>query len=66
MKINAERIAQLINGKVEGDKTVEVSSFGKIEEAKEGQLAFLANLKYEGFFILQRRLQLSLLMKDRN
>ena len=35
MKINAERIAQLINGKVEGDKTVEVSSFGKIEEAKE-------------------------------
>ena len=49
MKINAERIAQLINGKVEGDKSVEVSSFGKIEEAREGQLAFLANLKYEDF-----------------
>ena len=49
MKINAERIAQLINGKVEGDVAIEVSSFGKIEEAQQGQLAFLANPKYEDF-----------------
>jgi UDP-3-O-[3-hydroxymyristoyl] glucosamine N-acyltransferase len=49
MKINAHRIAQLINGKVEGDGNVEVSSFGKIEEAKNGQLAFLANPKYEDY-----------------
>ncbi len=49
MNINAARIAQLINGKVEGDENVEVSSFGKIEEAKTGQLAFLANPKYEDF-----------------
>lgn len=49
MKINAERIALLINGKVEGDAKVEVNSFGKIEEAKQGQLAFLANPKYEDF-----------------
>ncbi len=49
MKINAHRIAQLINGTVEGDGNIEVSSFGKIEEAKQGQLAFLANLKYEDF-----------------
>ena len=49
MKINAERIALLINGKVEGDKKAEVSSFGKIEEAKPGQLAFLANPKYEEY-----------------
>lgn len=47
MKINAERIAILINGKIEGDKNVSVHSFGKIEEAKQGQLAFLANPKYE-------------------
>lgn len=49
MKISAERIALLINGKVEGDGKAEVSSFGKIEEAKQGQLAFLANPKYEDF-----------------
>ena len=49
MKINADRIAQMINGKVEGDGSIEVSSFGKIEEAKPEQLAFLANPKYEDF-----------------
>ncbi len=49
MKINAQRIAQLINGKVEGDENVEVSSFGKIEEAQKEQLTFLANPKYEEY-----------------
>lgn len=49
MKINATSIAQLINGKVEGDGSKEVSSFGKIEEAQHEQLAFLANPKYEEY-----------------
>lgn len=49
MKFNAESVARLINGKVEGDKNAEVSSFGKIEEAKKEQLAFLANPKYEEY-----------------
>lgn len=49
MKINAERIAQFLEGKVEGNGNVEVGSFGKIEEATEGQLAFFANPKYEEF-----------------
>jgi UDP-3-O-[3-hydroxymyristoyl] glucosamine N-acyltransferase len=49
MKISAGRIAQLINGKVDGDSKIEVSSFGKIEEAQQGQLTFLANPKYEDF-----------------
>jgi UDP-3-O-[3-hydroxymyristoyl] glucosamine N-acyltransferase len=49
MKINADRIALLINGKVEGDGSTVVNSFGKIEEAKKGQLAFLSNPKYEDF-----------------
>lgn len=49
MQFTAKQIAELINGKIEGDPDVAVSSFGKLEEAAEGQLAFLANPKYEDF-----------------
>jgi len=49
MQFSASQIAMLINGKVEGNPSAAVSSFGKIEEACEGQLAFLANPKYEDF-----------------
>lgn len=49
MNFSAEQIAQLINGKIEGDPHSSVSSFGKIEDAVSGQLAFLSNPKYEDF-----------------
>lgn len=49
MQFTAGQIAEIINGKVEGNELAAVSSFGKIEEAKDGQLAFLANPKYEDF-----------------
>jgi len=49
MQFTAAQIAVIINGKVEGDATAAVSSFGKIEEAKQGQLSFLANPKYEEY-----------------
>ena len=49
MQFSALQIAQLINGKIEGDENASVSSFGKIEEAQTGQLAFLANPKYEEY-----------------
>lgn len=49
MKFSAAQIAMMINGSIEGDAVVSVESFGKIEEAKEGQLSFLANPKYEEF-----------------
>lgn len=49
MQFSAAQIAQIIGGKVEGDADMAVSSFGKIEEAVSGQLAFLANPKYEEF-----------------
>lgn len=39
----------LVNGSVEGDPETQVASFGKIEEARVGQLAFLANPKYEEY-----------------
>jgi UDP-3-O-[3-hydroxymyristoyl] glucosamine N-acyltransferase len=47
MTFSAAQIAMLINGKVEGDPNATVGSFGRIEEAVKGQLAFLANPKYE-------------------
>ena len=49
MQFSALQIATIINGKIEGDPNALVSSFGKIEEAQKGQLAFLANLKYEEY-----------------
>src|SRR5882672_10017307 len=49
MQFSAAQIALLINGKLEGDPEVLVNNFGKIEEAQAGQLAFLANPKYEEF-----------------
>jgi UDP-3-O-[3-hydroxymyristoyl] glucosamine N-acyltransferase len=49
MTFSASQIALIINGKIEGDASIVVSSFGKIEEAKEGQLSFLANPKYEEY-----------------
>lgn len=47
MTFTAAQIALLTNGRVEGNPDNAVSSFGRIEEAKEGQLSFLANPKYE-------------------
>ncbi|MBO9561895.1 MAG: UDP-3-O-(3-hydroxymyristoyl)glucosamine N-acyltransferase [Niastella sp.] len=49
MQFTAAQIAMLINGTIEGDANAAVGSFGKIEEAQTGQLAFLANPKYEDF-----------------
>ena len=49
MEFTATQISSLINGEIEGDPVVTVSSFGKLEDAEPGQLAFLANPKYEEF-----------------
>jgi len=49
MRFTAQQIAELLNGSVEGDKAISVNGFGKIEEAQEGQLTFLANPKYEPY-----------------
>jgi len=47
MTFPASQIALIVNGKIEGNPDIAVTSFGKIEEAREGQLSFLANPKYE-------------------
>ena len=49
MQFTAAQIAAIIKGKVEGDANAAVASFGKIEEAQNGQLSFLANPKYEDY-----------------
>lgn len=54
MQFNAAQIALIINGKVEGNTETTVASFGKIEEAQQDQLAFLANPKYEDFLYTTR------------
>jgi UDP-3-O-[3-hydroxymyristoyl] glucosamine N-acyltransferase len=49
MQFSAAQIAMIVNGKVDGNADISVASFGKIEEAQQGQLAFLANPKYEEY-----------------
>ena len=49
LQFSAQQIALMIQGKVEGDASVSVNQFGKIEEATAGQISFLANPKYEEF-----------------
>jgi UDP-3-O-[3-hydroxymyristoyl] glucosamine N-acyltransferase len=49
MQFSATQIALMISGKVEGNPDAAAGSFGKIEEAQSGQLAFLANPKYEEY-----------------
>ncbi len=49
MTFTASQLALLVNAKVEGDPEAKVGSFNKIEQAGEGDLAFLANPKYEDY-----------------
>jgi len=54
MQFPAAQIALLVNGKVEGDPATSVDSFGKIEDAREGQLTFFSNPKYEEYVYTTR------------
>ena len=49
MQFTATQIATLLNGTVIGNANSSVTTFGKIEEATDGQLTFLANPKYEEY-----------------
>lgn len=46
MEISATELAKMVKGRVEGDGSVMLSSFAKIEEATAGSLTFLSNPKY--------------------
>jgi len=49
MDFSAQKIAEIVNGKVIGDPEASVNMFSKIEEAKPGDLAFLDNEKYNQY-----------------
>lgn len=63
MKFTARAIASIINGKVEGDGNVEVSTFAKIEEGEPGAISFLANPKYT-HYIYDTRSSIVLVSND--
>jgi UDP-3-O-[3-hydroxymyristoyl] glucosamine N-acyltransferase len=46
MEFSASQIAEVLNGKVEGNPDVKISNLGKIEEGTQGTMTFLANPAY--------------------
>lgn len=48
MKI--KEIAELINGKFEGNAELEIKNIGKIEYAGSNEITFISNPKYEKYF----------------
>lgn len=49
MKVTPLLIASMTGGIVEGDENIEIKGFAKIEEAKPGDISFIANPKYAHF-----------------
>jgi UDP-3-O-[3-hydroxymyristoyl] glucosamine N-acyltransferase len=49
MKFSIQQIALMLNGKIQGNPDLEISNLGKIQDAKQGDIAFLANPKYEPY-----------------
>lgn len=49
MELTPQLIASMLGGKVEGDGNVKITGFAKIEEAKPGDITFIANPKYAHF-----------------
>ena len=47
MEFSARQIADFLHGEIDGDPSVLVSDFTKIEEGRPGTISFLANPRYE-------------------
>ena len=63
MKFSAQRIADFLNGTLEGNPDVLVSDISRIEEGRQGTLTFLANLKYLNF-VYETKASVILLNQD--
>jgi UDP-3-O-[3-hydroxymyristoyl] glucosamine N-acyltransferase len=49
MEFTAQQIADFLGGEIQGNPSVKVSDFSKIEEGKPGTLSFLSNPKYSQY-----------------
>lgn len=49
MEFKAKELAEILNGTVDGNPEVAISSFARIESGKPGTICFLANPKYEHY-----------------
>jgi UDP-3-O-[3-hydroxymyristoyl] glucosamine N-acyltransferase len=49
MEFTIKQIAKMLNGQVKGDGDAKITMLAKIQDAKAGQVAFLANPKYESY-----------------
>jgi len=49
MEFTIRQIATMLGGQVQGDEHAKINMVAKIQDAKPGQIAFLANPKYESF-----------------
>jgi len=49
MEFSLNQIAHILKGEVRGDGNVKINMLAKIQEARPGQIAFLANPKYEQY-----------------
>lgn len=49
MEFSAAQLAAILKGTVDGDPSICVNNYAKIEEGKPGTLSFLSNPKYEPF-----------------
>ena len=49
MKITVAQLAALVNGRIEGDASKEITGFAPISEAEEGAITFLTNPKYNHY-----------------
>ena len=57
MEYSAKEIADMLGGKVEGDGSVMISKFARIEYGEPGAISFLANPNMSNTYI-QARLRL--------
>ena len=63
MEFTAQQIADFLQGEIQGDPSIKVSDFSKIEEGKPGTLSFLSNPKYSSF-IYDSQASIVLVNKD--